>query len=158
LRQEGEGGSTNLSRVGYTPIEQTPVRDIADYVWRLVLRWDTFAKNTVGRQLVEAADSVCANLAEGDGRATDADAGRFFVYARGPAREARLWVDTARRRELITKEDADSLLIEMESAGKALNGLIKYRRAAVGELRSREERSPYAVDDLDLPSTLDAQR
>lgn len=43
---------------------------LADEVWELVLGWNHFARDTVGRQLVRAADSVGANIAEGTGRGT----------------------------------------------------------------------------------------
>jgi four helix bundle protein len=42
--------------------------DLSDMVWDVVLKWDPFAKMTVGKQLVEAADAVSANIAEGFGR------------------------------------------------------------------------------------------
>ncbi len=41
---------------------------LPDSVWDVVMGWDGFAKDTVGRQLVRAADSVGANIAEGTGR------------------------------------------------------------------------------------------
>jgi four helix bundle protein len=34
-----------------------------DEVWFMVAKWDFFAKDTVGKQLVRAADSVGANIA-----------------------------------------------------------------------------------------------
>ena len=40
---------------------------IGEDVWRFVLKWDSFAKGTVGKQFVEVADSVSANIAEGYG-------------------------------------------------------------------------------------------
>jgi four helix bundle protein len=42
--------------------------DIGERVWELVIKWDYFAKDTLGKQLVKAADSVAANLSEGFGR------------------------------------------------------------------------------------------
>jgi four helix bundle protein len=36
---------------------------VADEIWRIVVRWDTFARDTVGKQLVRAADSIGANIA-----------------------------------------------------------------------------------------------
>jgi four helix bundle protein len=33
-----------------------------------VIKWDYFLKDTIGKQLVKAADSVAANLSEGFGR------------------------------------------------------------------------------------------
>ncbi len=41
--------------------------DLGEEVWDIVLKWDYFAKDTVGKQLVRAIDSVSANLSEGYG-------------------------------------------------------------------------------------------
>ena len=38
---------------------------LADQTWKIVIRWDTLAKDTVGKQLIRAADSIGANVAEG---------------------------------------------------------------------------------------------
>ena len=51
--------------------------DMGECVWRIVAGWNYFAKDTVGKQLVRAADSVAANLSEGFGR---------FHHGQGPAR------------------------------------------------------------------------
>ena len=37
---------------------------MADEIWNIVVLWDQFAKQTVGNQIVRAADSVGANIAE----------------------------------------------------------------------------------------------
>jgi len=42
--------------------------DIGEKVWEIVIKWDYFAKDTVGKQFVRAVDSVAANLSEGFGR------------------------------------------------------------------------------------------
>ncbi len=42
--------------------------NMGERVWEIVLEWDYFARDTVGKQLVKAADSVAANLSEGWGR------------------------------------------------------------------------------------------
>ena len=41
---------------------------LADRIWNIVLNWNWFAKNTAAIQIVKAADSVGANIAEGSGR------------------------------------------------------------------------------------------
>ncbi len=41
---------------------------LSNYLWDAVIKWDPFAKNTVGEQFICAADSISANIAEGFGR------------------------------------------------------------------------------------------
>ena len=57
--------------------------DLANEVWLVVKEWDNFAKETMGKQIVRAADSVCANIAEGRGRYNYQDNKRFVKIARG---------------------------------------------------------------------------
>ena len=52
---------------------------LSDQIWAIVLRWNVFARDTVGKQLVRAADSVGANIAEGAG-------GRAFGTTSGSSR------------------------------------------------------------------------
>ncbi len=56
---------------------------LSDKVWEIVLGWDFFARDTVGKQLVKAVDSIGANIAEGTGRGTYVDNRRFVRIARG---------------------------------------------------------------------------
>jgi four helix bundle protein len=42
--------------------------ELSNYVWGIVTTWNYFAKDTLGRQLVRAVDSISANIAEGFGR------------------------------------------------------------------------------------------
>ena len=36
--------------------------EIGEEIWAIVVKWDYFAKDTMGKQLVRAIDSVAANL------------------------------------------------------------------------------------------------
>lgn len=63
---------------------------LADDVWTIVLKWNIFARDTVGKQLVKAADSIGANIAEGTGRGTFVDNRRFVRIARGSLNEPAL--------------------------------------------------------------------
>ena len=56
---------------------------LADRIWRIVIKWDYFAKATVGQQMVEAADGVGSNIAEGTGRGSLQDNRWFVKIARG---------------------------------------------------------------------------
>ena len=55
---------------------------LADRIWRIVLGWDYLAKNTVGTQIIKAADSIGANIAEGTGRGTNPEFRRFIKSSR----------------------------------------------------------------------------
>ena len=53
---------------------------LADAVWKVVRNWDSLSRDTVGKQLVRAADSIGANIAEGVGAGpfrTTADSSRL---------------------------------------------------------------------------------
>ena len=52
---------------------------LSDEVWKLVADWDFFAKDTVGKQIVRAADSIGANRAEGNGRGSKKTTSDFFA-------------------------------------------------------------------------------
>ena len=57
-----------MSKRGFENLEIYRLSEkVADEVWDLAGRWKNFAKDTVGKQLVRAADSVGANIAEGEG-------------------------------------------------------------------------------------------
>ena len=38
--------------------------ELANFVWHIVKRWNYFERETIGKQLVRAADSISANIAE----------------------------------------------------------------------------------------------
>ena len=65
--------------------------ELADRVWEIVLGWNIFARDTVGKQLVKAAASIGANIAEGTGRGTFVDNRRFVRIARGSLNETQNW-------------------------------------------------------------------
>ena len=76
--------------------------EIADRVWEVVVGWDRFARDTIGKQFVTAADSIGANIAEGTGRGSFADNRRFARIARGSLFEVRHWLRRAYRRKLLS--------------------------------------------------------
>ncbi len=42
--------------------------NIGEKIWAVVGKWDYFARDTVGKQLVKSVDSIAANISEGFGR------------------------------------------------------------------------------------------
>jgi four helix bundle protein len=74
---------------------------LADGIWRIVSEWNQFARDTVGRQLVRAADSIGANIAEGTGRGSFQDKRRFVRTARASLNETKHWLRRAYSRGLL---------------------------------------------------------
>jgi four helix bundle protein len=99
--------------------------ELADLVWNVASRWDSFARSTIGHQIVRAADSVGANIAEGYGRASPVDHKRFVRIARGSLYETRHFVRRADKRGLIAKEDRAPLRHLLENLPPALNGYLR---------------------------------
>lgn len=77
--------------------------EIADLVWKMVIKWDRLAQDTVGKQLINAADSIGANIAEGTGRGSFAENRRFAKIARGSLFEVKHWLRRAYQRELLSE-------------------------------------------------------
>ena len=97
--------------------------DLSDRIWNICIKWDYFAKDTMGKQLVRAADSISANLAEGHGRFHFKDRLNFWYYARGSLEETRSWLSKAFQRGLISSELAEIKQI-IEILPKKLNAYI----------------------------------
>lgn len=99
--------------------------DLADQIWDVALGWDQFAKDTIGRQIVRAADSVGANIAEGSGRGSYPDNRRFVRTARGSLNETQHFLRRAFRRKLLTPAQVAKLKPLIENFAPQLNAYLK---------------------------------
>jgi four helix bundle protein len=98
---------------------------LANEIWQIVKEWDSFAKDTVGKQIVRSADSVCANLAEGRGRYNFQDNRRFIKIARGSLYETISWLRLAYSRQLLTSEQVDNLKPIIDELPPKLNAYLQ---------------------------------
>lgn len=99
---------------------------LSNYVWNIVLDWDYFAKDTVGKQFIRAADSISANIAEGFGRYNKKDKVHFYRYSFGSLKESFGWNEKAKIRKLLKQEEYEYILGELNKLPKEINGLIKF--------------------------------
>jgi four helix bundle protein len=99
--------------------------EIGEYVWKLVDKWESFPKRTVGGQFVEAADSISANIAEGYGRYFYKDRKQFCYYSRGSLMETKAWVTKAFNRKLFSNEEFHIIIEKLKTLHFKLNTYIK---------------------------------
>jgi len=99
--------------------------ELGERVWNIVNKWNYFEKDTIGKQLVKAADSIGANLSEGFGRYHYKEKKNFGYYSRGSLFETKTWLTKAHNRKLITDDDFQSFSNDIDLIGKMLNNYIK---------------------------------
>ena len=103
---------------------------LSQMIWEKVITWKYFEKDTVGKQLVRASDSISANLSEAQGRFSYADRKRFFYYARGSLFETIDWVQKSIKRGLLEESLREELLKELAKLSLQLNTLLKRSKNA----------------------------
>ncbi|MBS0207557.1 MAG: four helix bundle protein [Planctomycetes bacterium] len=98
--------------------------ELADRVWEIVKNWSNFPRDTVGKQLVRAADSIGANIAEGSGRGTFPENRRFVRIARASLHETKHWLRRACQRGLLSAEQVEQLKLLLDELAPRLNAYI----------------------------------
>ena len=99
--------------------------ELAERIWVIVINWNIFEKDTIGKQLVRAVDSVAANLSEGFGRYFYKENRQLCYYSRGSLFETKTWLRKAVNRKLIEEKDYLIFAGELETIGVKLNNYIK---------------------------------
>ncbi len=99
--------------------------NVGEKVWDIVSKWDYFAKDTVGKQLVKSVDSIAANISEGYGRFHYKENKQFCYYSRGSLYETKTWLIKAHDRRLIVDDDFQYLQNDLETIAYKLNNYIK---------------------------------
>lgn len=97
---------------------------LADQVWIIVKAWQPLSRDTVGKQLIRAADSIGANIAEGTGRGSFQDNRRFIRMARGSLYETKHWLRRAYQRDLLTEPQTRSLKTVLDELSPKLNAYL----------------------------------
>lgn len=127
---------------------------LADEVWKVVIGWDEFARDVIGRQLAKASDSIGANIAESFGRYHYGEKIQFLYYARGSLFETKYWVNRARSRHLIQAEQAEEYAQNLNQIARQINSfaqMIRGRRKTKGGDSVAESPAFYSVDSPHSP-------
>ena len=97
--------------------------DLAEAVYRLTRGFPKAEEYRMTSQLVRAAASVPANIAEGNARSGRKDYARFVGIARGSLAETETFLLLARRVGLSSAESIDPVIGQADRVGRMLNGL-----------------------------------
>lgn len=124
-------GKTNFENLRVYQLSEK----LADAIWEIVLTWNKFALETVGKQMARSADSIGANIAEGEGRGSYQDNRRFVKIARGSLQETQHWLRRAYLRNLLTKEQVDKLRPMVDELAPTLNAYL----ASIGRQEAKDK-------------------
>jgi len=128
---------------------------IADGIWQQVVRWEGLARETVGKQMARAGDSVGANIAEAYGRYHYSEKLQFLYYARGSLFETKYWLNRASARELVPSDQVQDYANQLTDLARQLNSFVSDLKAqrqggAPQAKAAREAGVDYEADSLHL--------
>lgn len=114
------------------PLEEIEVfklaENIADSWWAIVSEWSPFAQDTVGKQIVRAADSIGANIAESYGRYHFGEKINHLYYSRGSLYEAKFFARRALKRKLVSQETYGAMMQDLAVLAPKLNLYINSKK------------------------------
>lgn len=133
--------------------------EIADSVWKVVVQWDEFAKDVVGKQISRSADSIGANIAESFGRFNFGEKLQFLYYSRGSIFETKFWLNRTRERGLMKPDKVQEYVNRLTALARQLNTFASSLKTVRAELKPkssavREDPGEYLtirLDDIPIP-------
>ena len=97
--------------------------DFVAEIYRITARFSRDERFGLTAQLRRASVSVCANIAEGSGRATSRDLLNFLSHARGSLKEAESMVLVAQRLGFVSVSDCTEALCLADETSRMLAAL-----------------------------------
>ena len=99
---------------------------LADDVWKQVIAWKQFERDTAGKQLTRSVDSIGANIAEAYGRYHYGEKLQFLYYARGSLYETKYWLNRVESRQPMPKQDTQKYIKQIGTLARQLNGFLAH--------------------------------
>lgn len=99
--------------------------ELSDELWEFVSGWNTFEKQTIGEEIIRAADKVGSYLAIGMGRGNVNDHSKLIKISRGYLNETMYWLNRAHSRNLIDINKMLYLKSKLEVLVSKLNSYSK---------------------------------
>lgn len=127
---------------------------LVDSIWRAVGTWNEFARDTVGKQIARAADSVGANIAEAYGRFHFGEKINLLYYARGSLFETKYWLNRCKTRNLISEADFNVWAQRLGEIARQINSFVgNLKTQRKNEKAAHESSAEYvatsdAVDEI----------
>ena len=133
--------------------------EIADSVWKIVVQWEEFAKDVVGKQIAKSADSVGANIAESFGRYNFGEKLQFLYYSRGSIFETKYWLNRTKVRGLLKPDEVQAYVNRLTDLARQLNTFASSLKTVRAEQKPktsaiREDQAAYltgSLDDIPIP-------
>ena len=127
---------------------------IADSMWHQVVHWDAFARDTVGKQMARAADSIGANIAEAFGRFHYGEKLQFLYYARGSLFETKYWLNRTLARELMPADQVQEYVSQLSDLARQLNAFASNLKNQRREGQQQSQKvSEASVEYVSVKST-----
>ncbi len=98
---------------------------IGEKIWNCIVVNDYFSRQTLGLQVVRSADSIAANISEGEGVYYFKAKRKFLYYARGSVYETITWLNKMKERKLIKEAAFMDIDEQLEELRRLINGNIK---------------------------------
>ena len=99
--------------------------EIGEIVWLIVEKWNHYQKDTLGKQITRAADSIAFNISEGYGRFHYKENKNFCYYSRGSAYETTTGITKAKNRQMISEDEYELVKEKLRYYHKLINPYIK---------------------------------
>lgn len=134
----------------------------ADAIWKQVVQWEQFPRETVGRQMARSVDSIGANIAEAFGRFHYGEKLQFLYYARGSLFETKYWLNRAQKRDLMPATEVQDYASQLTDLARQLNAfaanLKSQRRGGQSKAKATREAAaeyvtsppPFLFTEADL--------